>query len=98
MLPLRSSLIVLGLAAPMASSAASLNLADVSQYASQEQVSDVSQFSDVRPSDWAYPALRNLMERYGCVAGYPNGAFKGGQARGRCSAERLPRPHQRGDG
>jgi len=34
--PIRSSLLVLGLAAPMASNAASLNLAEVSQYASQE--------------------------------------------------------------
>ena len=69
MLPLRSSLIVLGLAAPMASNAASLNLAEVSQYASQEQVTSISQFSDVKPTDWAYQALSNLVERYGCVAG-----------------------------
>ena len=89
MLPLRSSLIVLGLAAPMASSAASLNLAEVSQYASQEQVTSISQFSDVKPTDWAYQALSNLVERYGCVAGYPNGTFKGGQAMTRYEAAAL---------
>jgi len=89
MRPLRSSLIVLGLAAPMASSAASLNLADVSQYASQEQVTSISQFSDVKPTDWAYQALSNLIERYGCVAGYPNGTFKGGQAMTRYEAAAL---------
>jgi len=89
MLPLRSSLMLLGLAAPMASSAASLNLTDVSQYASQEQVTSISQFSDVRPTDWAYQALSNLVDRYGCVAGYPNGTFKGGQAMTRYEAAAL---------
>ena len=46
---------------------------------SQEQVTSINQFSDVRPTDWAYQALSNLIERYGCVAGYPNSTFKGGQ-------------------
>jgi hypothetical protein len=87
--PIRSSLLVLGLAAPMASNAASLNLAEVSQYASQEQVTSISQFSDVKPSDWAYQALSNLVDRYGCVAGYPNGTFKGGQAMTRYEAAAL---------
>ena len=40
-----------------------------------EQVTSISQFSDVYPTDWAYQALANLIERYGCVAGYPNGTF-----------------------
>ncbi len=52
-------------------SAADLNLAGVNAYASQEQVTSVSQFSDVKPTDWAYQALSNLVDRYGCVAGYP---------------------------
>ena len=34
-----------------------------------EQVTSISQFSDVQPTDWAYQALNNLIERYGCVAG-----------------------------
>jgi hypothetical protein len=89
MLPLRSPLIVLGLAAPMASNAASLNLAEVSQYASQEQVTSINQFSNVQPTEWAYQALSNLIERYGCVAGYPNGTFKGGQAMTRYEAAAL---------
>jgi hypothetical protein len=60
-----------GLMAPMAVSAAEVNLEGVNQYATQEQVTSISQFSDVRPTDWAYQALSNLIERYGCVAGYP---------------------------
>lgn len=48
-----------------------------------DQSSSISQFTDVQPTDWAYSALKNLVENYGCVAGLPNGAFKGGQAIGR---------------
>ena len=31
----------------------------------------------VYPTDWAYQALANLVETYGCVAGFPDGTFKG---------------------
>ena len=79
----------LGLVAPMAAGAADLNLAGVSQYSSSEQVTSISQFSDVQPTDWAYQALSNLIERYGCVAGYPNGTYKGGQAMTRFEAAAL---------
>ena len=89
MLPLRSTLIVLGLAAPLASHAANLDMAGVNRYASQEQVTSISQFSDVKPTDWAYQALSNLVDRYGCVAGYPNGTFKGGQSMTRYEAAAL---------
>ncbi|BAZ86261.1 iron uptake porin [Dolichospermum compactum] len=44
------------------------------------QVTSVSQFSDVQPTDWAFQALQSLVERYGCVAGYPNGNFRGNRA------------------
>ena len=56
---------------------------------SQNQVTSVSQFSDVQPTDWAYQALSNLVERYGCVAGYPDGTFKGKQALSRFEAAAL---------
>ncbi len=45
-----------------------------------EQVTSVSQLSDVQPTDWAFQALQNLVERYGCVAGYPDGTFRGNRA------------------
>jgi Carbohydrate-selective porin, OprB family/S-layer homology domain len=47
---------------------------------SQGQVTSVSQFSDVQPTDWAFQALQSLVERYGCIAGYPSGNFKGSRA------------------
>ncbi len=43
-------------------------------------VTSVSQLSDVRPTDWAFTALQSLVERYGCIAGYPNSTFVGGKA------------------
>jgi hypothetical protein len=47
---------------------------------SQAQVTSVSQFSDVQPTDWAFQALQSLVERYGCIAGYPNGTYRGNRA------------------
>ncbi len=41
------------------------------------QVTSVSQLSDVQPTDWAFQALQSLVERYGCIAGYPNGTYRG---------------------
>jgi len=84
--------VALGLVAPLAASASELNLSDVNRYAPSAeaaQVTSVSQFSDVQPTDWAYQALSNLVEQYGCVAGYPNGTFKGRQAMTRYEAAAL---------
>lgn len=43
----------------------------------QGQVTSVSQLSDVSPTDWAFQAVQSLVERYGCIAGYPDGTFRG---------------------
>ncbi|QNJ04411.1 iron uptake porin [Synechococcus sp. PROS-U-1] len=70
--------------------AAELNINGVSDYASSaDQVTSVTQFSDVYPTDWAYQALANLVEQYGCVAGYPNGTFRGNRAMTRYEAAAL---------
>ncbi|MBD2133840.1 iron uptake porin [Sphaerospermopsis sp. FACHB-1094] len=60
-------------------------LAQVQNYSNegqnlQSQVTSVSQFSDVQPTDWAFQALQSLVERYGCIAGYPNGTYRGNRA------------------
>lgn len=47
---------------------------------SLEQVTNVSQLRDVSPGDWAFEALRNLVERYGCIAGYPDGTYRANRA------------------
>ena len=62
---------------------------ELKAWRSRNQVTSVNQFSDLRPSDWAYQALTNLVEKYGCVAGYPDGTYKGGQAMTRYEAAAL---------
>jgi len=47
---------------------------------SLNQVNSVFQLRDVSPGDWAFEALRNLVERYGCIAGYPDGTYRGNRA------------------
>ncbi|NJM18229.1 MAG: iron uptake porin [Richelia sp. RM1_1_1] len=44
------------------------------------QVTSVSQLSDVQPTDWAFQALQSLVEKYGCIAGYPSGTYRGNRA------------------
>ena len=44
------------------------------------QVTSVSQLADVQPTDWAFQALQSLVERYGCIAGYPDGTYRGKRA------------------
>jgi len=44
------------------------------------QVTNISQLRDVSPRDWAFEALRNLVERYQCIQGYPDGTFQGNRA------------------
>ena len=89
------------LAAPAQEVASLSGRAAISSYTQQQvedrfmawdaknQVTNVNQFSDVQPTDWAYQALSNLVEKYGCVAGYPNGSFKGGNAMTRFEAAAL---------
>jgi hypothetical protein len=47
---------------------------------SMAQVTSVSQLSDVRPTDWAFQALQSLVERYGCIVGYPDKTYRGNRA------------------
>ena len=47
---------------------------------SMEQVTSVSQLGDVQQTDWAFQALQSLVERYGCIAGYPDETYRGNRA------------------
>ena len=42
------------------------------------QVTNVNQLR-VAPTDWAYEALRSLVDRYGCISGFPNQTYRGNQ-------------------
>ncbi len=80
------------LAAPAASSSPSFSastipsgdgelLRQLNRYSNEgevnSQVTNINQLRDVSPRDWAFEALRNLVERYQCIAGYPDGTFQG---------------------
>ncbi len=41
------------------------------------QITSVSELRDVAPDAWAYEALSSLVERYGCIVGYPDRTFRG---------------------
>lgn len=43
------------------------------------QVTSVGQLRDVQPTEWSYQAISNLVSRYGCIAGFPDGTFKPGE-------------------
>ena len=45
-----------------------------------DQVTSVSQLTDVKPTEWAFQALQSLVERYGCIVGYPDKTFRGNRA------------------
>lgn len=60
------------------------SLDEILQYSNNQdsfsQVTSITQLSDVRPEDWAFQALQSLVERYGCIAGYPDGTYRGQSA------------------
>ncbi|WP_434685044.1 iron uptake porin [Pseudanabaena minima] len=90
-LNLASSLSLLGVIGAVAATPAlaetTTSVSQVSQAMSSDpvaqNVTSVSQLSDVRPTDWAFTALQSLVERYGCIAGYPDSTFRGRQATSR---------------
>ncbi len=54
---------------------------EIEQYSAElNQVTNVNQLRDVSPMDWAYEALRSLVNRYGCIVGYRDQTFRGGKA------------------
>jgi hypothetical protein len=53
---------------------------DSSPASAMDQVTSVSQLTDVKPTDWAFQALQSLVERYGCIAGYPDKTYRGNRA------------------
>ncbi|NEP71387.1 MAG: iron uptake porin [Okeania sp. SIO2G4] len=61
-------------------SLAPVAVSDLENGDSLDQVTSVTQLSDVQPTDWAFQALQSLVERYGCIAGYPDGTYKGNRA------------------
>jgi hypothetical protein len=55
---------------------ASLTLAQRQIPPGQNPVTSVDDLSDIQPGIWYYDAIVNLVEKYQCVAGYPDGTFR----------------------
>jgi Carbohydrate-selective porin, OprB family/S-layer homology domain len=74
------------LVAGVAQAADVTSMDQLAQYSQEGQqnvnasVTSVSQLSDVKPTDWAFQALQSLVERYGCIAGYPDKTYRGNRA------------------
>ena len=81
---LTGSLIVLGIIAPSSlvkaqTSTLEFNNTDDPNHI-ESQIYSVNDFSDIEQNHWAFQALKNLVEKYGVVIGYPDGTFKGNRA------------------
>ncbi|MEO1671588.1 MAG: iron uptake porin [Cyanobacteria bacterium J06631_2] len=82
--PLICAALITGIYSEAAKAQSTDLLGQIEQY-SQEgqnnlgQVTNVNQLRDVSPTDWAYEALRSLVDRYGCISGFPNQTYRGSQ-------------------
>ncbi|GAX38314.1 iron uptake porin [Nodularia sp. NIES-3585] len=56
------------------------SVAETIENDSTAQLTSVSQLEDVQPTDWAFQSLQSLVERYGCIAGYPDQVYRGNRA------------------
>ncbi|MFP4299152.1 MAG: iron uptake porin, partial [Spirulinaceae cyanobacterium] len=54
-----------------------LPLDDLNPEDPMAQVQGANRFRDVSPGDWAFQALSDLISRYNCLVGYPDGTFRG---------------------
>ncbi len=54
-----------------------VNAEQPSRDAEINQITNVNDFSDVKPTDWAYSALQNLIQLYGYPQDYQDGTFRG---------------------
>ena len=43
------------------------------------QNNNIDDITDIKPTDWSYEALRDLIDRYGCITGFPDRTFRGEQ-------------------
>ncbi|MEH2381487.1 MAG: iron uptake porin [Nostoc sp.] len=57
-----------------------LNSTEAKPTTEMMQVTPVWQLTDVKPTDWVFQALQSLVKRYGCIAGYPDRAYRGNHA------------------
>ena len=61
-----------GLALSVSELSSQQNVTTDASIPEDSQVTSVSQLSDIVSTDWEYQALESLINRYGCVVGYPD--------------------------
>lgn len=67
----------LGLVASITALVIALGAIAITPVNTLAQIVSITQLVDVRPTDYYYPALMSLVERYGCTAGFPDNTFRG---------------------
>ncbi|WP_124970762.1 iron uptake porin [Aphanothece sacrum] len=66
------------IASPVSPSTVNPRLNQVPDYEKTlHQLNSIQQLRDVSPVDWSYQALKNLVENYGCIVGYPDQTYRG---------------------
>ena len=50
---------------------------DKGQESAAPQIRSMGDFTDADPNHWAYDGIDQLIQTYQCVAGYPDGTFRG---------------------
>lgn len=71
--------IVLGLIAGMTALIIAIGAIAITPINTVAQITSVAQFTDVHPTDWYYQSLQSLIERYGCMAGFPDSTYRPNQ-------------------
>ncbi len=61
-------------------SLANNTLAQINLAEANEEITQVNRLRDVSTTDWAYEALRSLVERYNCITGFANLTYPGSKA------------------
>ena len=64
----------LGLLSPLTANAVEVNLEDISRY-SNDNVENISNFSELYPSDWSYQAIRDVVISRNCSNLVPSGSI-----------------------
>jgi S-layer homology domain len=72
--------LLLSVAIAVASFPAALTAQTEQTAQTAQNVTSTSQLKDTQPTDWAFPALQSLVERYGCISGYPDSTYRGQRA------------------
>ena len=65
---------VLGFLSPITTKAVDLNLGDISRYSS-DSVVNISNFSEIYPSDWSYQAIKDVIVSRDCSNLIPSGSI-----------------------